>query len=180
MLGSDPKARGRSPSRSSGADARVSFDHIPRHHPPVVSLRSGPIRPRQADTCIVFQDGGPYNSDQEQAGTWNEIYVFDNLIAAGQMPVTIGIFIGPGELPPKEPGGKPVSNRSVEYDTYDRFLLEEILSEVAKQYHLTDKAEERAVCGARSGGICAFKVTWEPIGGQPHRQLHQHPGRVSL
>jgi hypothetical protein len=70
--------------------------------------------------CVmVFQDGGSSTGDPKQAGPWNATYVFDNLIAAGQMPVTIGIFISPGELPPKEPGGKPVSNRSVEYDTPD-------------------------------------------------------------
>ena len=116
--------------------------------------------------CVmVFQDGGSSTGNPKQAGPWNATYVFDNLIAAGQMPVTIGIFISPGELPPKEPGGKPVSNRSVEYDTpdgtYGRFLLEEILPEVAKRYHLTDKGEERAICGSSSGGICAFKVAWE-------------------
>ena len=63
------------------------------------------------------------------------------------MPVTIGIFIAPGNFPATEPGGKPRSNRSVEYDTpdntYARFLLEEILPEVGKQYKLTDRPEER-------------------------------------
>ena len=79
--------------------------------------------------------------------------------------MTIGIFVSPGSFPATEPGGKPRSNRSVEYDTPDptfsRFLLEEILPEVGKQYRLTDKPEERAICGASSGGICAFKVAWE-------------------
>ena len=80
---------------------------------------------------MVFQDGGSSTGDPKQAGPWNATYVFDNLMAASQMPVTIGVFISPGELPLKEPGGKPVSNRSVEYDipdgTYGRFLLEKIL-----------------------------------------------------
>jgi enterochelin esterase family protein len=116
--------------------------------------------------CVmVFQDGGSSNGDPKQAGPWNATYVFDNLIAAGQMPVTVGVFISPGELPPKEPGGKPVSNRSVEYDTpdgtYGRFLLEEILPEVARKYNLTSNPEARAICGSSSGGICAFKVAWE-------------------
>ncbi len=121
--------------------------------------------PAKPACVMVFQDGGSSTGDPKQAGPWNATYVFDNLIAAGQMPVTIGVFISPGELPPKEPGGKPVSNRSVEYDTpdgtYGRFLLEEILPEVAKKYTLTDKPEERAICGSSSGGICAFKVAWE-------------------
>jgi enterochelin esterase-like enzyme len=79
--------------------------------------------------------------------------------------VTIGIFISPGSFPTQLENGKPRSNRSFEYDTpdgaYARFLLEEILPEVAKKYKLTEKAEERAICGNSSGGICAFTVAWE-------------------
>jgi len=49
--------------------------------------------------------------------------VFDNLIAAGEMPVTIGIFINPGgHLKRMKPDGKKDGwgvgdNRSFEYDT---------------------------------------------------------------
>jgi len=117
---------------------------------------------------MVFQDGGASKGDQKQAGPNNATYVFDNLIAAGQMPVTIGIFINPGSFPlpagaPAE--AKPRSNRSFEYDTpdgtYARFLLEEILPEVSKSYKLTEDANLRAICGNSSGGICAFTVAWE-------------------
>ena len=116
--------------------------------------------------CVtVFQDGGVATGDPNQAGPVRATHVFDNLIAAKEMPVTIGIFISPGSLPATEPGGKPRGNRSVEYDTPDntfaRFLLEEILPEVGKQYQLTDKPEERMICGGSSGGICAFTVAWE-------------------
>jgi enterochelin esterase family protein len=113
--------------------------------------------------CVfVCQDGIQYNAP----------VVFDNLIAKKQMPVTIGIFINPGYFPPKagEPAtknGKPNnrSNRSVEYDSlgdrYAKFLLEEILPEVSKEYKLTDNPEGRCIAGASSGGICAFTVAWE-------------------
>jgi len=116
--------------------------------------------------CVmVFQDGGSSIGDQKQGGPDNATYVFDNLIAAKQMPVTIAIFVSPGMFPATSPGAKPKSNRSVEYDTpdatYSRFLLEEILPEVSKQYQLTDKPEERAIKGGSSGGICAFTVAWE-------------------
>jgi enterochelin esterase-like enzyme len=115
---------------------------------------------------MVFQDGGKAKpEDPKFAGPHNAIWSFDNLIHAKQMPVTIGIFISPGSFPTELQGGKPRSNRSFEYDTpdgtYARFLLEEILPEVAKKYKLTDKAEERAICGNSSGGICAFTVAWE-------------------
>jgi enterochelin esterase family protein len=100
---------------------------------------------------MVFQDGASY---REYVPT-----VFDNLIAQGDMPVTVGIFIQPGTFD----GGR--SNRSFEYDTlsdqYARFLLEEILPEVGKSVRLRTDAASRAILGASSGGICAFTVAWE-------------------
>ncbi|HEU0010392.1 MAG TPA: alpha/beta hydrolase-fold protein [Verrucomicrobiae bacterium] len=122
--------------------------------------------------CVmVFQDGGGYVSTN---GAWRVPTVFDNLIAKADMPVTLGIFINPGdrpyaagEAPRKRADGRPTSasNRSFEYDSlgplYSRFLLEEILPEVSRRYRLTDDPEGRAICGSSSGGICAFTVAWE-------------------
>ena len=66
--------------------------------------------------CVmVFQDGHSYVSE---TGDFRVPIVFDNLIHAGAMPVTIGIFINPGQLGgdlPKAPWKS--SNRSFEYDT---------------------------------------------------------------
>ncbi|KAF0181231.1 MAG: putative esterase [Limisphaerales bacterium] len=125
--------------------------------------------PKQYDgktpACVfVCQDGMLY-----RAAT-----VFDNLIHKKEMPVTIGIFIRPGtkplkpgEVAPKRPDGRPApaSNRSFEYDSlgdlYSRFLLEEILPEVGKQYKLTKDPAERCIAGSSSGGICAWTVCWE-------------------
>ena len=100
---------------------------------------------------MVFQDGaGP----KDYVPT-----VFDNLIAKGDMPVTVGIFIQPGVF------AEGRSNRSFEYDTlsdqYARFLLEEILPEVEKTVKLRHDAASRAISGSSSGGICAFTVAWE-------------------
>ncbi|RMG32273.1 MAG: esterase family protein [Planctomycetota bacterium] len=113
--------------------------------------------------CVmVFQDGGAYVNPK---GPFRVPVVFDNLIHKGQMPVTIGIFVNPGVIPPARPGGKPRRNRSFEYDTlsdqYARFLEDEILPAVAAEYHLTDDPERRAICGISSGGICAFTVAWQ-------------------
>jgi enterochelin esterase-like enzyme len=103
---------------------------------------------------MVFQDGAGY---REYVPT-----VFDNLIAQGDMPITVGVFIQPGLFE----GGR--SNRSFEYDTlsdqYARFLLEEILPEVEKSVKLRHDAASRAIAGASSGGICAFTVAWERPG----------------
>jgi enterochelin esterase family protein len=111
---------------------------------------------------MVFQDGmGMWKPDSGARAS----VVFDNLIAAGDMPVTIGIFINPGSFPAAKAGDKPRSNRSFEYDSlgdlYARFLLEEILPEVGKTYNLTTDPEQRAIAGSSSGGICAFTVAWE-------------------
>lgn len=111
---------------------------------------------------MVFCDGGGF---VKADGQFRAPVVFDNLIAKGEMPVTIGIFIQPGTFPTSNPKEKARSNRSFEYDSlgdlYARFLLEEILPAVAKDYNLTSNPDERAICGNSSGGICAFTVAWE-------------------
>lgn len=118
--------------------------------------------PAEPAAIMVFQDGGAYVSEK---GDFRVPIVFDNLIARREMPVTIGLFIDPGKIPSKEPNGKPQSNRSFEYDTlsdqYARFLLEEMIPEVAKDYKLADDASARAICGISSGGICAFTAAWQ-------------------
>jgi enterochelin esterase-like enzyme len=115
---------------------------------------------------MVFQDGHAY---VDEKGQFRVPIVFDNLIHSGEMPVTIAVFIDPGhkkETLPEKPGWRPrPENRSFEYDSlsdaYARFLLEEILPEVAKSYNITKDPELRAICGISSGGICAFTVAWE-------------------
>ena len=123
--------------------------------------------PKQYDAgkpaCVmVFQDGGNY---VDTAKDFRVPIVFDNLIHKHEMPVTIGIFINPGVIPPAKPDEKPRVNRSYEYDSpspqYAEFLLKEILPAVGKEYKLTDKPDERAICGISSGGICAFTAAWE-------------------
>ena len=107
--------------------------------------------------CVmIFQDGDGYKGGVPP--------VFDNLIAEKAMPVTIGVFINPGNFKPdaKKQGN---NQRSFEYDTlsdqYARFLLEEILPEVEKTVKLRQDAASRAVAGLSSGGICAFTVAWQ-------------------
>ena len=111
---------------------------------------------------MVFQDGGGYVNE---TGQHRVPVVFDNLIHKKKMPVTIGIFLQPGNFPPEKEGDKPRSNRSFEYDTlsdqYARFIVDEILPEVGKSYNLSKDPRDRAICGISSGGICAFTVAWE-------------------
>ena len=119
-------------------------------------------RAEKPANVMVFCDGGGF---VKKDGQFRAPVVFDNLIAKGDMPVTIGIFINPGVFPSADAKTKPRSNRSFEYDSlgdlYARFLLEEMLPEVEKSYKLTSDPEGRAICGNSSGGICAFTVAWE-------------------
>jgi len=111
---------------------------------------------------MVFQDGAGFIGD---TGAWRAPIVFDNLIQQGAMPVTIGVFIDPGVDQSGEPERQNRYNRSLEYDglgdRYARFLLEEILPEVGKQYKLSADPNDRAIAGSSSGGIAAFTAAWE-------------------
>jgi len=115
------------------------------------------------DACLmVFQDGRGFVSEK---GHTRVPIVFDNLIHAGEMPVTLALFVQPGIIPPAEPGQEARKCRSFEYDSlgdrYARFLIEELIPHVKKDYRITDDPEGRAICGNSSGGIAAFTVAWE-------------------
>ncbi|MEO1528691.1 MAG: alpha/beta hydrolase-fold protein [Planctomycetota bacterium] len=113
---------------------------------------------------MVFQDGHTFEG---KTGDFRLPVVFDNLIAAGDIPTTIAVMIDPGHTGPlpEKRGWRPrPANRSVEYDSmngdYAEFLLTEILPEVEKSYRITSNPKLCAVCGNSSGGICAFSVAW--------------------
>jgi enterochelin esterase family protein len=121
--------------------------------------------PKKPANVLVFQDGQRATNPN---GPLRLPTVMDNLIGKGKMPVTIGIFITPGNLSETYPDNLGFSNpnhRKEEYDalngTYARFLIEEMLPEVGKQYNLTDDPEKRAIGGTSSGAICAFTVAWQ-------------------
>ena len=114
--------------------------------------------------CVwVNQDGV-----QHKAAT-----VFDNLIAKGEMPVTIYIAASPGVV--KAADGKSALdrfNRSFEYDglgdAYARFVLTELLPFVEKQKTtdgraivLSKNGNDRCIGGSSSGAVCAFTAAWE-------------------
>jgi len=113
--------------------------------------------------CVmVFQDGQAYVN---RKGDFRVPTVFDNLIHKKGMPVTVGIFLNPGEVPAGDGKSPSRKNRSFEYDTlsdqYARFLEQEILPEVGKALNLRQDAAGRAIGGISSGGICAFTAAWQ-------------------
>ena len=118
-------------------------------------------KPDKPAPVMIVQDGGGFITDE---GRWRAHIVFDNLIAKGQMPPVIGIFINPGVLPARSASEQARFNRAFEYDAlgdrYARFLLEEILPEVGKQYNLSSDPNDRAIAGSSSGGIAAFTAAW--------------------
>ncbi len=111
---------------------------------------------------MVFQDGRGYVNAK---GHSRVPTVFDNLIHQKAMPVTIGVFVNPGTIPPARAGAKSRSNRSFEYDSlgdrYATFLIDEFLPEVTRDFNLVEDAQARGIVGISSGGICAFTAAWE-------------------
>ncbi|MBO4986455.1 MAG: hypothetical protein J6C48_01620, partial [Paludibacteraceae bacterium] len=96
--------------------------------------------------------------------------VMDNLIASGEIPVMIGVFVNPGVVYDAE--GEVVRyNRCKEFDSTDdlfvTFIETEVLPKVegmqtasGKTIHLSHDANDRAITGASSGGIAAFTAAW--------------------
>jgi enterochelin esterase-like enzyme len=112
---------------------------------------------------MVWQDG--HRHALTNSGLKTPV-VMDNLIHAGEMPVTIGVFVEPGRGLNQKPGSK-AQNRGFEYDgmgdLYPRFLVEELLPEVERRHRVRFSGDpsRRAIAGGSSGGICAFKCAWE-------------------
>jgi enterochelin esterase-like enzyme/sugar lactone lactonase YvrE len=108
--------------------------------------------------CVyVRQDG--YNEPEKN--------FLEAMIAAKQMPVTIGVFVTAGQLPAPDKAAMGRRNRSFEYDgmgdTFARFLAEEILPFVAKKLDLklSTNGNDRCIAGTSSGGVSAFNAAWE-------------------
>ena len=96
---------------------------------------------------------------------------FDQLIAEGAMPVTIGVVVRPGQIR-NEKGEVVRYNRSNELDRMDgryaEFLETEVLPAVCRlkcvdgrEIKISKRATDRAINGSSSGGISSFNVAWQ-------------------
>jgi gluconolactonase len=108
---------------------------------------------------MIFLDGGAFLSDSVRVPV-----VFDNLIAKHNVPPLIGIFVNPGTLPTVSDQAQNRVERIFEYDSlsdrYSRFLLEELIPEVAKRYNLSKNPDDRALGGLSTGAVGAFMAAW--------------------
>ncbi len=116
---------------------------------------------------LVFQDGQRATNPAANASL-RVPQVMENLIHKKEMPVTIGLFITPGNLSDHYPDNLAMSNpnnRAQEYDAlsdaYSRMLIDELIPELKKTYKITDDPMGRVIGGTSSGAICAWTVAWE-------------------
>lgn len=118
--------------------------------------------PAQPANLIVFQDGESYLDSNKPMQI---PVVIDELIAAKAIPITICVFINPGQvITPTKAEHHPDSQRSLEYDAvsdqYTRFLVNELLPQALTGLKVSDNPEDRTIAGFSSGGICAWSVAW--------------------
>jgi enterochelin esterase-like enzyme len=120
--------------------------------------------PKIPACLVIFQDGGTYLNGASWTKGISPNTVFDNLIQQGEIPITIGLFVNPGDKGPGNPDWGGIDNRSFEYDAvtdqYSRFLLEELMPEIQRKYNITSNPKGRVLVGFSSGGICSFNAAW--------------------
>ena len=96
--------------------------------------------------------------------------VLDNLIASGEMPITIGVFINPGVVYDEDKNVVRY-NRCKEFDSTDdtwaQFIEQEVLPQVrtlktqdGQAINISSDPNDCAITGASSGGIAAFTAAW--------------------
>ncbi len=123
--------------------------------------------PKTPACLMIFQDGHAFIGP---GGDYRVPAVCDNLIYRREMPVTIGVFINPGNTPAQKPSsdsdwGDDINNRGMEYnalnDKYSLLIVNELMPVIEKQYNISPNPDDHAIGGASSGAICAFTVAWQ-------------------
>ena len=118
--------------------------YVPAQYAASPELRSRPA------PFMVFLDGSGALGPQQRVPT-----VLDNLIARGDVPAMIGIFIDPGVMPALNDKAQVRANRIFEYDNispmFASFLETEMIPEVAKSYNLSKDPNDHAIEGVSTG-----------------------------
>ena len=113
----------------------------------------------------MFQDG---QRATNPTGSLRVPQVLENLIHKKEIPVTIGIFITPGnrsETYPDDLGTRQSQQPRAEYDSlsdaYARFLDRRDAARGRQELQPDRRSRTaRAIGGTSSGAICAFTVAW--------------------
>ena len=111
----------------------------------------------QKPACVYVKTDGYHPREKK---------LMEMMIATGEMPVTVGVFVKPGTLPAPLKGTMDRRNRCFEYDAVNdnhvRFLHEELLPFVAREQglNLSTDGNDRCISGGSSGGIAAFTAAW--------------------
>ena len=163
------------------ADVGAASDYVP----PVLKageILAGEIREFQFNTSEIFpgtvRDVTVFIPAQYDGSKPACVYVktdgyrpqektlMETMIASKEMPVTIGVFVRPGEVPAPMSGTLGRRNRDFEYDSISdnnmRFLVDELLPHIAKEFmlNLSTDGNDRCIAGGSSGGIAAFTAAW--------------------
>jgi len=132
------------------------YPGTPHHYALYIPARYDPARPT---AFMVFLDGSGSLSNNVRVPV-----VFDNLIAKGELPPLIGIFVDPGVLPALSDNDQNRFERVFEYDSlsprFSRFLLEELIPAVARKYNLSKNPDDRAISGVSTGAVGALMTAW--------------------
>jgi sugar lactone lactonase YvrE/predicted esterase len=132
------------------------YPGTPHNYAIYVPARYTPAKPAP---FMIFLDGSGALSNNVRVPV-----VFDNLIGKHELPPLIGIFVDPGILPTESDQAQNRFERIFEYDSlsdrYSRFLLEELIPEVAKKYNLSKDPNDRALSGVSTGAVGAFMAAW--------------------
>lgn len=90
--------------------------------------------------------------------------MLDNLIHEGRIPVTVAVFLAPGDVGDGYPAWGGIDNRSEEYDSVDErfanFLADEVMPLALEGIVLSDRIRDRAIVGYSSGGPAALGAAW--------------------
>ncbi len=162
LLGEDSKPHANVPH---GSTFQFVMDHS-KVYPGTVRTISVYVPAQYAEgkpACVyVGLDGLGYNAP----------VVFDNLMARGEMPVTVTIGVNPGAVASADGKKDPRYDRSLEFDSRTdqlaNFLIEEVLPAVeahrladGRNLRLSKDPNDRSIGGGSTGAIAAFNVAWQ-------------------
>lgn len=105
-----------------------------------------------------------YMNDGADTYTYNLNKLLGQLYASNQLEkiIVVAIFNTPSRLSEYGVAGKPDSKgRGDRADLYSRFILEEMLPYVKKNYRTLDGPANTAFMGSSLGGLMAFDLVWQ-------------------